>query len=121
MKNFKCKNKEKRNLFNLFEIYDCCGCNKYRIDSSFQVCNNYVNIYYLDNNCFENEDIDELIAFNKKLKIILKDAIINKSNKLNDDFIFIWLLRKEEYLVYKSYELIYDLLEFENNIHILIY
>ena len=46
-----------------------------------------------------------------KLKIFIKDIIHNKND------IIIWLTREENYLL-KDMKMIYDLLSFENNLHI---
>lgn len=123
------KCKEKRNLFDLFKVFTCNECEYFFSDEEIPVGGNIVNIYYLNHNCLREELDDFYIANNKSLKIFLKDIIydtykINNLESINSDLnqksIYIWLTREENENL-KDMKMIYDLLSFENNLHILVF
>jgi len=108
------KCKEKRNLFDLLKVFTCEKCKYFFTDESYLIGGDNINIYYLDHNCLDEKLDDYYIANNMKLKIFIKDIIHNKND------IIIWLTREENYLL-KDMKIIYNLLSFENNIHILVF
>lgn len=123
------KCKEKRSLFDLFKVFTCSECEYYFSDEEIHIGGNVVNIYYLNHNCLREELDDFYIANNKSLKIFLKEIIydiykINKLESANNDFsqksLYIWLTRSENENL-KSMKMIYDLLSFENDLHILVF
>ena len=74
--------KENRSIFNLFKIFSCDSCDSFYKDEEFVIGKRKVSIYYSENKCkyinFVKED--ENIYFNPKIKLFLKDAIINNDN-----------------------------------------
>ena len=123
------KCKEKRSLFDLFKVFTCNECEYFFPDEEIPVGGNIVNIYYLNHNCLREELDDFYIANNKSLKIFLKDIIydtykINNlesiNSYLNQKSIYIWLTREENENL-KNMKMIYDLLSFENDLHILVF
>ena len=109
-------------LFNVFECFDCSGCVKYRHDEELFIEERKVNIYtsyigccdYLKLNPKINYDL--FIATNKRIKLFLKDIIINNLN--NRDYIYLWL---DEFDLNSEYnmDIIYSLLDFGLDIHII--
>lgn len=103
--------KERRTIYNLFKIFDCQSCNSFIKDEEFVVGRRKVNIYYSINKCKLDDFIDfkESIYFNKKIKMFLKDAILNQGNIL-----VLWL---DEDII--NNDIIELLLEFDLDIHIM--
>lgn len=112
------KCKEKRSLFDLFKVFTCNECTYNVKDEELTIGGNIVNIYYLDHNCLDDKLDDLYIANNKKLKIFLKDLIYCAYNKRDD--IIIWINREENKLL-ENMKIIYNLLTFENDLHILVF
>ena len=123
MENIKCK--EKRSLFNLFKVYSCEQCKYNYEDETINIGGNIVNLYYLKHNCFFDILDDYYIANNKNLKVFLKD-MIKISNNINQNYInhsndiVVWI-RREDFVRINEMKIIYDLLSFENNLHILVF
>lgn len=102
---------EKRTLFNLLNIYDCHQCEKYRKEESYKIGEVSFNIYYIKKGCSKiiYQDID--LLFSKRLKLFLKDAIIYQ-NKI----VVVWL---DEFDINKDTYILYDLLSFEEDVHLI--
>lgn len=101
--------KRKRTFFDLFVFYDCNDCKLLVSDEYYNIGNLNVNIYYIER-CLLNVSNDEIIA-SDKLKILLKDSIINQSNN-----IIIWL---DKFDFDRNEQLIYDLLSFDLDVQII--
>ena len=107
------KCERKRDLFNIFEVFTCDDCEYYCKDEFIFMGETRINIYYLASRCKLIEYDDEYIAFSKKLKMFIKDCILNQYNIL-----CIWLKRDELELINDRY--IYALYELIDDIHICI-
>ncbi len=101
--------KSKRTFFDLFMFYDCKDCKLLVSDEYYNIGDLLVNIYYIER-CLLNENNDEIIK-SDKLKILLKDSIINQRNN-----IIIWL---DEFDFEKNEQLVYDLLSFNLDVQII--
>ena len=99
-------------------MFTCNDCTYNVKDEEITIGGNIVNIYYLDHNCLYDKLDDLYIANNKKLKIFLKDLIYCTYNKRDD--IIIWINREENKLL-EDMKIIYNLLTFENDLHILVF
>lgn len=89
------KCERRRTLLNLFEVYDCKKCEYYHDDEYFVVGNTHIFVYYLFNLChLDNENIDYLFYYSRKITLFYKDAIINHDNIL---FLFIEDFNIEKY------------------------
>ena len=74
--------KDRKNIFNYFEVSKCDRCDYYLEDYSILVGSNYIYVYYI-NKCVLNEyDSELLFGFDKKVRLFIKDAIINQ-DKIN--------------------------------------
>lgn len=106
--------KEKRTLFNLFDIYDCKKCKLLRKDEFYTIGEINFNIYHLNDLCILNEtlELDDFINSNK-MKLFLKDAIINQCNN-----IILWL---DEFDIEKDEDDFYNLLAFQKDIQIIVF
>jgi hypothetical protein len=95
---------KKRTVFDLFEVYKCDKCNYHKKDEFIYIGNNIVGIYHLFNNCkYLILDVDYLIFDSKKLKILLKDAILNYENIL--------LIFVEEFRIEPFYDIFSKILD----------
>lgn len=125
--------KKKRTLFNLFEVTSCEGCGKYLYDEQYKIGDNSVNIYYLGRKCIDNKYNEKYIANNILLKKFIIECIKlnnnsketngiknNKYKTIDSDFIIIWLDIKQKWIT-KNDDFLYDLLEFDKDIHILVF
>lgn len=112
--NGKCNNK--RTLFNLFEIFNCNGCAKKLTDETILIGSCTINIYYLNRNCLDFVYNDNDVSQNLYLKVFLRDMIENPKN------IFIWLTINtiEEKKIINNDNFLFDLVSFEENIHIIV-
>ena len=121
----KCTNP--RNIFNLFAISDCKGCPKYCRDEELVIGDVTVRIYYINNGCKDLKEINKSkynkdnhleIATSKKLRLFLKDIMINEL--YNRDYIYLWL---HDFDLNNEYDMniIYSLLEFGLDIQLIIY
>lgn len=81
---------KKRTLFDLLTIYKCDNCPNYLKDEFIVIEGVSINIYYLNSRCKENDYDDDYIAFNKKIRIFLKEGIINRQS-----VIIIWINKEE--------------------------
>lgn len=90
-------------------FYDCKDCKLLVSDEYYNIGDLLVNIYYIER-CLLNENNDEIIE-SDKLKILLKDSIINQRNN-----IIIWL---DEFDFKKNEQLVYDLLSFDLDVQII--
>jgi len=71
--------KPKRNIFNLFQVLTCENCPNKRNDEFIYIGRNVIAIYYVFDSCLDLEIDKDLIFPNvEKLKILLKDAILNQ-------------------------------------------
>lgn len=105
------KCKRKRTILDLFEIYTCDNCPNYCADEYLQIANTRINIYYLATRCLDIDYDDNFIAFNKKTKKFLIEALYTKS-------FIIWLTREER--IYINNEPLYNIIELSNDIHIIV-
>lgn len=102
---------EKRTIFNFWEYLSCDKC-KYKLDDEeIIIGNNKIYIYNIKICCKESIDNDNLFLKNKKVKIFLKDCVINQ-NKI----IFLIL---EDFSLEKNIKWIEGFLEENIDIHIL--
>ena len=115
----KCNNK--RTFFNVFNYYDCFGCKRFRKDEELIIEEKKVNIYNMYIGCVDYLNLDDYykelyIALNKRIKLFLKDIIIN--NLYGKNYIYLWL---DEFDLNNDYsmEIIYSLLDFDLDIHII--
>ena len=77
--NNKCN--QTRTMFNLFQIYNCHNCDKFKEDEFIKIGNQIIAIYYIFNQCeFLGINKDVLVYNSKKVKILLKESIINDKN-----------------------------------------
>lgn len=109
------KCKRKRTIFNLFEVYSCNGCNKHLIDKEYSIGDTKVNIYYLGRKCLDNKYNNKYITNNINLKKYLIECI-----KYSKDITIIWMDISQNFLL-ENDNFIYNLLEFDKDIHILIF
>lgn len=107
------KCKMKRTFMNILKINNCFNCINYCSDEYIAIANTKVNIYYLASRCLLISYDDIFIAFNKKIKLFLKDAIINR-----DTVLPLWITKDE--LLYIKNNSLYNLVELSLNIHIAI-
>lgn len=105
------KCKRKRTIFDLFEIYTCDKCINFCEDEYLQIANTSINIYYLATRCLITDYDDLFIAFNKKMRKFVKEAVYT-------DSLIIWLSRKERMLLDNEY--LYNIIELSNDIHIIV-
>lgn len=110
-----------KTIFNLFEYSSCEGCACFIEDKIITIGEVRINLYYIHEGCnqllFKNDYYYHLEIFlSKKLKLFLKDIIINKIK--NNNLFFLWLdnfdLNNEF-----NMNILYDLLEFEEDIYII--
>lgn len=105
---------KKRTIFNLFEVYDCHDCKLLVKDEEYVVGEHTLYIYHLNDGCILNIDYSkEDVITSKKLKIFLKDAIINQ-----DDILVLWLdsfspnYQENDFL---------NLISFDLDVHIIVF
>lgn len=104
--------KENRSIFNLFKIFNCEDCDSFYKDEEFVIGKRKINLYYSINKCKYVNIVKEEnnIYFNSKVKLFLKDAILN-----SDNILILWVNKNEI-----NDDLIEQLLEFDLDIHIMI-
>lgn len=69
----------KRSIFTLFEVFNCENCKYKQNDEFIYIGRNVIGIYYLFDDCLNLEmDKELLIGDSSKLKLLLRDAIINQ-------------------------------------------
>ena len=93
------------------------NCKYYREDESYNIGNVKVNIYYSEYYCeylFAN-DKDSYILNSYKVRMFLKDAIINKLKE--KDIIILWL---DNFLNYDYFEMLDMLIGFGLDIYIMV-
>ena len=105
--------KENRNIFNLLKIYSCSDCDSYYKDEEFVIGKRKINLYYSENKCKFIDIIKEedSIYFNPKVKLFLKDMVLNAGN------ILALCVNKSDI----NNDIIEHLLEFDLDIHIMIF
>ncbi|MDD3106555.1 MAG: hypothetical protein PHP65_01970 [Bacilli bacterium] len=68
---------QKRTLLNLWEISSCEKCKHYIRDEHFTIGNQTIGIYHVFSGCqLLKEKNDYFLSHSKKLRILLKDAIM---------------------------------------------
>lgn len=107
----KCKNK--RTIFNLFDVLDCRDCEKHLQDEDFDIGGMGIHVYRIHVGCEEVKMSAVEVAFSKKLKLFLKDAIYHQK----DNLVFLW---ENEFDIESIGDDIYDLLSFDEDAHILV-
>lgn len=116
----KCYNN--RTLFNVFDYYDCSKCTRFLKDEELFIEERKVYLYHSYKGCIDYLQLnprinyDLYIAKNKRIKLFLKDMVINQLN--NKDCIYLWL---EDFDFNNEYnmEIIYSLLGFGLDIQII--
>lgn len=102
----------RRNIFELFTIYTCERCPYKREDEFIYIGHNLIAIYYLYNNCPTlGVNPDYIIVNSNKLRILMKDAILN-----NDQIIFLFL---DDFKLEDYYDVFLDILDSELSIQII--
>lgn len=109
MKEVKCL--KKRTIFDFFELFDCSSCSYFKVDEEISIGYNSIYLYYLKKCDGIEYDIDFLFLTANKVKLFLKDAICYQDK--------ITILMVENFKNSDLY-LIEELLDFGNDIHILI-
>ena len=105
---------KKRTFFNLFEVFDCKGCPCIKNDEEYVVGENMMYIYHLNDGCIFNKDQSkEELVNGKKLRLFLKDAIVNQNN-----IIVLWL---DYFDVNKRDNDFYSLMSFGLDVHVLVF
>lgn len=94
-----CRRNEKRNLFCLFKVYTCVGCNRFKTDEVIIIGNKKILIFPLTN-CSLIEIADEYIFFSKRLKKLLLSFVMYQENT-----ILLWV---DEINYIENYELIFE-------------
>ena len=104
--------KKERTFFNLFEVYTCNDCPLLRKDEEYIVGEKMMYIYHLDDGCILNKSLskDDLIN-SKKMRVFLKDAILNQ-----DSYLILWL---DLFDPNKNEELFLNLMSFDQDVHII--
>lgn len=97
---------KRRTFFDLFKLYSCKECILSEKNEYYVIGEVNVNVYYL-NRCILNENN----IFDKKLKILLKDAILNQDNN-----IIVWL---DNFNFEMQQEIILNLLAFDFDVQII--
>lgn len=70
--------KSKRTFLELFVVYDCKSCPHQVADEQIIIGRGTIGIYHLFEGCaFLKTDGNKLVSTSKKLRILLKDAILN--------------------------------------------
>ena len=103
--------KKKRTLLNLFDVFSCDDCPIRREDEEYVIGENRVFIYHLDDGCILNDLSEDDLINSKKMKLFLKDAIINQ-NKV----IILWL---DSFDIEKKEIDLLNLASFDMDIHIM--
>lgn len=105
-----CPKSLKRDLFCLFKVFSCNGCNNYQEDLEFDIGVKHLWVFYL-NNCLLNNCEDDFFLFNKKLRSLLLSYYVIQS-----DVMLLWL---EDIKKLEDYEALLDML-MDMDYHILI-
>ncbi len=103
--------KKKRTLYNLFDVFSCENCPVLIKDEEYVISENKIYIYHLYDGCILNELNEDELVNSKKMKLFLKDAIINK-----DKIIILWL---DSFDVEKREIDLMNLASFDMDIHIM--
>lgn len=104
--------KKSRTFFDLFKIYSCDECKLLFEDDYYNIGETNVNIYYIERCILSNNEYIDNVMESTKLKLLLKDAILN-----NDNNIIVWL---DKFDIIKDESLLFDLLEFELDVQIIV-
>ena len=103
---------KKRTFYNLFDVFSCDNCPVLRKDEEYIVGENKIYIYHLNDGCIIKKDLskDDLVN-SKKMRLFLKDAIINQGN-----IMVLWL---DSFDVKKNELDFLSLASFDMDIHII--
>lgn len=99
---------KQKTIFDFYEVSTCDNCRYHLADYDFLIGNCTIFVYYLKN-CYLDKDVNVFLS-SKKAKLFFKDMIYNEGT-----FLII-----EEYNLNKLMDDIEVLVEFKDNIHILI-
>lgn len=102
---------EKRTIFNFWEYANCNKCKYNLVDEEIIIGNNKIYIYNIRTCSKESIDNNEIFLKNKKVRLFLKDCVINQKS-----IIFLIL---EDFYLEKNIKWIEGFLEENINIHIL--
>ena len=104
--------KKPRTFYNLFDVFSCDNCPLLIKDEEYIVGENKIYIYHLNDGCILHNDLSKEDLINsKKMRLFLKDAIINQEN-----IIVLWL---DSFDVDKNDYDFLSLASFEVDIHII--
>lgn len=94
----------KRNIFEMFTVYTCDRCPYKKEDEFIYIGHNLIAVYYFYDNCPTLAINPNCIITNSnKLRILMKDAIIN-----NDQILFLFL---ENFKLDDYYDVFLDILD----------
>ena len=102
---------EKRTIFNFWKYMDCLKCNHRLVDEEIIIGVNKIYIYNIRKCNWIDVDKDSIFLKSQKVRLFLKDCIINQKN-----IIFVVL---EDFNLEKNIEWIESFLEESGDIHIL--
>jgi hypothetical protein len=96
--------KTKRTFLDLFEVYECKNCPHQVTDEQIIIGRRTIGIYHLFEGCgLLKTDCESLIATSKKMRILLKDAVINDAK--------IFLFYVEDFQIGKFTEIFAQILD----------
>lgn len=108
----KCAKKIKRNFFSLFRTFTCNNCINNRQDETIVIGRRAIHIYNIIGGCYFEKVRDELLWFDRRLKILLCEFSLYQNNNL-----LLWIDGKIDFDHYEDF--FSSFLDFGYNIHII--